>query len=53
MSLNCSMTREIQKEWVKLKQEFNLNNNLYFNSMQLIHWIPQKWKNIIKNDRIF
>ena len=37
------------KEWVKLKHEFNLNNNLYFNWMQLIHLIPQKWKNIINN----
>ena len=40
------------KEWVKLKHEFNLNNNLYFNWMQLIHSIPQKLKNIIKNNRI-
>ena len=46
------------KEWVnffftkKLKHEFNLNNNLYFNWMQLIHSIPQKWKNVIKNNRI-
>ena len=37
------------KEWLKLKHEFNLNNNLYFNWMQLIHLIPQKWKNIINN----
>ena len=40
------------KEWVKLKHEFNLNNNLYFNWIQLILLIPQKWKNIIKNNRI-
>ena len=40
------------KEWVKLKHEFNLNNNLYFNWMQLIHSIPQKWKNPIKSNRI-
>ena len=41
------------KEWVKLKHKFNLNNNLYFNWMHLIHSIPQKWKNrIIKNYRI-
>ena len=46
------------KEWVKLKQlnlnnnrKINLNNNLNFNWMQLIHSIPQKWKNAIK-DRI-
>ena len=25
------------KEWMKLKEEFNLNNNLYFKWMQLIH----------------
>ena len=30
------------KEWMKLKHEFNLNNNLYFKWMQLIHSIPQK-----------
>ena len=40
------------REWVKLKHEFNLNNNLYFNWMQHIHSIPQKWKNTIKNNRI-
>ena len=40
------------KEWMKLKHEFNLNNNLYFKWMQLIHSIPQKWKNTIKNNRI-
>ena len=40
------------KEWMKLKHEFNLNNNLYFKWMQLIHSIPQKWKNAIKNNRI-
>ena len=39
-------------EWVKLKQESNLNNNLYFNWMQLIHSIPQKWKNVTENNRI-
>ena len=33
---------ENTKEWVKLKHEFNLNNNLYFNWMQLAHSIPQK-----------
>ena len=33
-----------RKEWVKLKHELNLNNNLYFNWMQLIHSIPQKWE---------
>ena len=43
---------ENTKEWVKLKQELNLNNNLYFNWMQLVHSIPQKWKNTIKNNRI-
>ena len=40
------------KEWMKLKHEFNLNNNLYFKWMQLIHSIPQKWKNTIQNNRI-
>ena len=41
-----------KKEWIKLKQEFNLNNNLYFSWMQLIHSVPQKLKNTIKNNRI-
>ena len=40
------------KEWIKLKHEFNLNNNLYFKCMQLIHSIPRKWRNTIKNNRI-
>ena len=40
------------KQRIKLKQEFNLNNNLYFKWMQLLHSIPQKWKNTIKNKRI-
>ena len=31
------------KEWMKLKHEFNLNNNLYFKWMQLIHSIPLKY----------
>ena len=38
------------KEWVKLKHEFNLNNNLYFYWIQLVHLIPQKWKNISRNN---
>ena len=29
-----------------------MNNNLYFKWMQLIHSIPQKWKNTINNNRI-
>ena len=32
------------KEWMKLKQEFNLNNNLYLKWMQLIHSIPENGK---------
>ena len=36
------------KEWVKLKHQFNLNNNLYFNWMEPIYSIPQKWESIIK-----
>ena len=40
------------KEWMKLKHEFNLNNNLYFKWMQLIYSIPQKWKNTINDNRI-
>ena len=37
------------KELVKSKREFNLNNYFYFKWMQLIHSIPQKWQNTIKN----
>ena len=37
------------KELVKSKREFNLNNYFYFKWMQLIHSIPQKWQNNIKN----
>ena len=40
------------KEWVKLKCKFRLNNNLYFNWIQLIHSISQKWKNINKNNKV-
>ena len=29
-----------------------MNNNLYFKWIQLIHSIPQKWKNTINNNRI-
>ena len=43
---------ENTKEWLKLKHEFNLKNNLYFRWMQLIHSTPQKWKTTIKNNRI-
>ena len=43
---------ENTKEWIKLKHEFSLNNNLYFKWMQLIHSIPQKRKNTIKNNRM-
>ena len=45
------MTRDT-KDWMKLKHEFNLNNNLYYRWVQLIHSIPEKWKNTIKNNRI-
>ena len=40
------------KEWIKLKHDIILNNNLYFKWMQLIHSIPQKWKDTINNNRI-
>ena len=40
------------REWAKLKHEFNLSIHLYFHWMQLIHSIRQKWKNIIKNNRV-
>ena len=36
------------KDWNTLKCEYDLQNNLYFQWMQLISAIPSNWKNIIK-----
>ena len=36
------------KKWLKFKREHNLNQNSYFQWVQLIDSIPEKWKFIIK-----
>ena len=36
------------KKWHKLKEEYNLHQNSYFQWVQLIDSIPEKWKFIIK-----
>ena len=36
------------KSWQSLKEEYNLDNNMYFQWMQLIHSIPAKWKHTLK-----
>ena len=36
------------KAWHLLKQEYHLNNNSYFQWLQLINSIPEKWKLSIK-----
>ena len=38
------------KNWNTLKHEYDLQNNLYFQWMQLISAIPSNWKNIIKQN---
>ena len=38
------------KDWNTFKHEYNLQNNLYFQWMQLISAIPSNWKNIIKQN---
>ena len=37
-------------DWNNLKHEYNLQNNLYFQWMQLISIIPSNWKNIKHNN---
>ena len=36
--------------WNNLKHEYNLQNNFYFQWMQLISVIPSNWKNIKHNN---
>ena len=36
------------KKWHKFKREYNLHQNSYFQWVQLIDSIPEKWKFIIK-----
>ena len=38
------------KNWHTVKHEYDLQNNLYFQWMQLISAIPSNWKNIIKQN---
>ena len=38
------------KYWHTVKHEYDLQNNLYFQWMQLINAIPSNWKNIIKQN---
>ena len=38
------------KNWHTVKHEYDLQNNLYFQWMQLINAIPSNWKNIIKQN---
>ena len=38
------------KKWHKLKEEYNLHQNSYFQWVQLIDSIPEKWKFIIKKN---
>ena len=41
------------KKWHKFKREYNLHQNSYFQWVQLIDSIPEKWKFIIKkNDEV-
>ena len=41
-------TNGLIKAWHLLKQEYHLNNNSYFQWLQLINSIPEKWKLTIK-----
>ena len=38
------------KKWQTLKDEYHLDNDIYFQWVQLIHAIPQIWKNKIKQN---
>ena len=38
------------KNWHTVKHEYDLQNNLYFQWMQLVNAIPSNWKNIIKQN---
>ena len=38
------------KNWDTLKHDYDLQNNLYFQWMQLINAIPSYWENIIKQN---
>ena len=38
------------KNWHAVKHGYDLQNNLYFQWMQLVNAIPSNWKNIIKQN---
>ena len=38
------------KDWNTLKHEYDLQNNLYFQWMQLTNAIPSSWKKFIKQN---
>ena len=38
------------KQWHEFKREQNLDENFYFQGLQLIDSIPQRWKIIIKEN---
>ena len=40
----------VSKNWNTLKHEYDLQNNFYFQWMQLISATPSNWKNIIKQN---
>ena len=40
----------VSKNWNTLKNEYDLQNNLYLQWMQLISAIPSNWENIIKQN---
>ena len=40
----------VSKNWNTLKHEYDLQNNLYLQWMQLISAIPSNWENIIKQN---
>ena len=38
------------KDWNTLQHDYGLQNNLYFQWMQLISAIPSNWKNVIEQN---
>ena len=38
------------KKWQTLKDEYHFDNDMYFQWAQLIHAIPQTWKNKVKQN---
>ena len=40
------------KQWENVKQEFNLNDSAFYKWVQIVHAIPNTWKNIISNESL-